>query len=142
MAQTTGVMDSNVWVLLIDDTVAGCLQSNSLSMSRETRDVTCKTGTTDNTYRSFLPSFITGTISFEGFHAEDDANESSYELHTKFKAGTRIAWKAGSTIIGDKYYSGNGYITQLDINAGAPGENVSYSGTVTIDGEVTEATNA
>ncbi|MEM9991356.1 MAG: phage tail tube protein [Bacteroidota bacterium] len=139
---TTGVMDGNLWILMVDDTAVGCLTSNSLSQSRDTRDTTCKTGTANNNYRTFLPSFISGTISFEGLHAEDESNESSYEIETKFKNGTLVNWKIGSTVTGDKYYSGSGYFTQLDLKGGSAGENVTYSGSIQISGAVTQETNS
>ena len=139
---TAGVMDSNLFLASIGGTVTGCATSASLSMSGETRDTTCKTGTPSNKYRTFQPSFITATISFEGLHAEDESNEGIYDMHTKMNAQTRFEWRIGSTQSGDTYFTGNGYITSIEINGGAPGENVTYSGTITVDGAVTTGTNS
>lgn len=139
---TTGVMDANIFILQLEGNTIGCGTSHSISLTADTRDITCKTGTGSQTYRKFVSSFKSGTVSFEGLHAEDDSDDNVYDVFALYNASTRVAFKVGSTITGDNHFAGNGYITSLEVNGGGPGENTTYSGTITIDGAVTVVTNA
>ena len=107
------------------------LQSVSLSMSADLIDVTVKNNSGRADYISGLKS---ATLDFEGL--VDFAHTNGVEaLFTAKDGRTSIAWVVTDT---SNTYSGNGIIT--DFSVSAPMEDAaSYSGTITVKGEITKA---
>lgn len=131
------VGDAGYLTLSLGAAVIACGTSVSADLTRDTRDTTCKGA---SGYKTFEPSFGSGSISFEGLIDVETDNFAG--LLTAFKTpNTLIAWSIayddGTTTV--SYLDGNAYMTSLALSAGNAGENATYSGTLTITGEVNPA---
>ncbi len=108
-----------------------------LSMDLETKER--ETKDTDGTeYRAGKKSW---TMSGNGLQVEDTTgSEHTFSaLFAKYDAATEVAVEFTTDSTGDKYYSGNGLITNLTINA-TVNEDPSASWSIQGTGALTEAT--
>lgn len=116
----------------------------TMSLSMETRETISKDNT--GSWADAAAGTKSGTISFEGLYSQDDtisadARVDSGGVFALFSAGTAVTWELTTGVTGDEKYSGTGLLTSFE--AGFPvEENATYSGTITITGEVTKATIA
>lgn len=137
MAMTTGIVNSNLLIIQVGSTTISCLTDASLSVSRATRDTTCK----DNVgaWKSDLGAIksweVSGSalFSFDGTYTFED-------LFALMGTDTPATIKWGSTNAGDKVYSGSGLLTSLEASSPGTNENATYSFTFVGVGALSEAT--
>jgi len=138
---TTGVFNgTNLLVKVIGDggTLAtiGHTTSCSMSLSHDLPEATTKDS---NGYSEFISGVRGGTISFEGLVAYDDSSNAE-EIIGYVTGRNKVDWSFGTAATGDTVYSGEGYISSIEVSAEMESP-VSYSGEITITGAITSATN-
>lgn len=138
---TTGVFNgTNLLVKVIGDggTLAtiGHTTSCSMSLSHDLPEATTKDS---NGYSEFISGVRGGTISFEGLVAYDDSANAE-EIIGYVTGRNKVDWSFGTAATGDTVYSGEGYISSIEVSAEMESP-VSYSGEITITGAITSATN-
>jgi len=135
---TTGVLNSRLAVIQVGSATITCLVDANLSISMSPRDTTCKD--TDS-WGSQLP----GRLSWEMSGSAMFAWDSTYtfdDLFALINAGTTATIKWGTTVSGDKIYSGTGMLTSLSASSSGVDENVTYDFTFVGTGALTESTNS
>lgn len=81
-----------------------------------------------------------GTVTIDGFYNEDGANNTPSESFDNFAAGTELTCVIDTTATGDTTYNFTGFFSSFDINADVA-DSATWSGTLTIVGQVTTALN-
>ena len=141
MAQTAGIANAKILTIYKNvssvQTAIACATSASISFEKEMRETTCKES---GDYRTYLPSFMNGTMSFSGLFAYDATNYSAEDIYTDLAAGTSITVRFSTENTGDIYWSASGYVTSLSIESGQNGENVTYSGSIQLTGTISTGT--
>lgn len=141
MAQTAGIVNAKILTIYKNvssvQTAIACATSASISFEKEMRETTCKES---GDYRTYLPSFMNGTMSFSGLFAYDATNYSAEDIYTDLAAGTSITVRFSTENTGDIYWSASGYVTSLSIESGQNGENVTYSGSIQLTGTISTGT--
>jgi len=114
----------------------GHTTSASMSLSMDTPDATSKDS---SGFSEFIGGVRSGEISFEGLVDHTDAAGS--DAITGYLVGrTKIDWSFSTGTTGDEIYSGSGFISSCEISAEMESP-VTYSGTITITGTITQGTN-
>ena len=120
------------------DTVV-CLTSNGLNRSTATEDASSKCGP------DVGPGSQTITIPFAGFVVVEPGTGrmSSPSMNDLWKNSTNIGWKIGpvTPTTGDVTYTGTGWISNLDETFDQNGR-ATYTGTIQVTGNITQATEA
>jgi predicted secreted protein len=114
------------------------LQSNGISFSTDTREVTTKDSVK---YREYRPTFQDATISFEGLFSAAVTTNGFEDIIAFKDAGTEIFWEIGTGVTGTQKYTGKGYITSLDVDSPLD-DNVTFSGEIQNTGDLTIGTYA
>lgn len=118
------------------EVVIACGTAVSVSIQREQRDTTCK-GTSK--YRTSAPGFITGSVNFTGLWDTSQTNGLD-SLITALKADSTIDFVVEhNNGTATSIFDGSGYVTEINLEAGEPGSNATYGGTITISGEFNAA---
>lgn len=138
---TTGVFNgTNLILKVISDggTLAtlGHTTSATLSLSNDTPEATTKDS---SGFQEIIAGVISGEISFEGLVAYDDAAGAD-EISTYLLGRTKVDWSFATGVTGDTLYSGEGFISSCEVSAEMESP-VSYSGTITCTGAITQGTN-
>ncbi len=138
---TTGVFNGTNLILKFHSTdgseaAIGHSTSATLSLSADLPDATTKDS---SGYNEVIAGTRTGEISFEGLVAYDDAN-NAIEAADYLLARTKIYWEFGTEASGDDVYSGAGYLNAVEMSAEMENP-VSYSGSITVTGSISKATN-
>lgn len=134
---TTGIVNSRIMVIKLGTAVVSCLTDASLSLSQEFRDTTCKDS---GGFNNILPAKrsweISGTalFSYDGTTTFDD-------FFALWNAQTLATLVFGTTVTGDKIYSGSGYLASLSVTSSGTDENVTFEFSITGTGTLTESTN-
>ena len=116
----------------------GRCTSASLSVSMETRDTSNKDSAG---WRELLEGQKSWSLSGDGLVTYNIASADGYsDLWGYLTARTKLYVKFGSTTTDEKYYSGQGFLTSLDQEAGME-DNVTYSFSFEGTAALTEATN-
>jgi TP901-1 family phage major tail protein len=117
----------------------GRMTNASLSISMETRD----TSTKDSAgWRELLEGQKSWSLSGDGLVVYSLAGAEGFaDLFGYLGGRTNLYVKFGSTASGEKYYSGRGFITSLDQEAGVE-DNVTFSFSFEGTGVLTETANA
>lgn len=110
--------------------------SCSISFSNEVADATTKDSAG---YSEIIPAVRSGEISFDGLVDYTDAAGGD-ELAGYLLGRTKVDFSFGTAATGDTVYTGEGYVTSLEIT-GEMESAVSYSGTISITGAITTSTN-
>lgn len=110
--------------------------SATLSLSNDLPEVTTKDS---NGYQEVISGVKSGEISFEGLVAYDD-DLNAIEAADFIQAGTKLDWSFGTAETGDATYSGEGFLSSVEISAEMESP-VSYSGSITVTGQISKATN-
>ena len=132
----SSVMNGSDFKIKVGGAVVDDLTSLSQSFSMEARDTTTKD---DAGVRQVAPGKKSSTINFEGNHI-DGATTGFHTLWSSYDSRAEIAWISHSGYAsGEKYFTGNGYITSLSWSGGTE-DNVTFSGTIEVDGTVTQNT--
>lgn len=110
--------------------------SCSLSLSNDLPEATTKDSAG---YQEVIAGVKSGEISFEGLVAYDDAN-NAIEAADLLLARTKLDWSFGTAESGDDVYSGEGFLSSVEMSAEMESP-VSYSGSITVTGAISKATN-
>jgi TP901-1 family phage major tail protein len=143
MAASTSIMNAtDVLIQFSTDGVTysevGRCTSASLSVSMETRDTSNKDSAG---WRELLEGQKSWSLSGDGLVTYNIASADGYsDLWGYLTARTKLYVKFGSTTTDEKYYSGQGFLTSLDQEAGME-DNVTYSFSFEGTAALTEATN-
>jgi hypothetical protein len=121
----------------IGGTLIEGLTTTGFTNSADTRETTTKDS---NGSREYEYSFLNATFTFEGLY-DDEATYGFEQLWTAYRAKTKVAveYTLGTVTGTDKAYTATALITQLDQDAPME-DNVPFTGTLLVDGEVTEGT--
>jgi len=143
MAASTSIMNAtDVLIQFSTDGVTysevGRCTSASLSVSMETRDTSNKDSAG---WRELLEGQKSWSLSGDGLVTYNIASADGYsDLWGYLTGRTKLYVKFGSTTTDEKYYSGQGFLTSLDQEAGME-DNVTYSLSFEETAALTEATN-
>jgi len=143
MAASTSIMNAtDVLIQFSTDGVTysevGRCTSASLSVSMETRDTSNKDSAG---WRELLEGQKSWSLSGDGLVTYNITGADGYsDLWGYLTGRTKLYVKFGSTSTDEKYYSGQGYLTSLDQEAGME-DNVTYSFSFEGTAALTEAAN-
>ena len=144
MAASTSIMNATDVVIQFStdgstySTVGRCT-SASLSVAMETRDTSNKDSAG---WRELLEGQKSWSLSGDGLVTYNLASGDGYsDLYGYLTGRTKVYVKFGSTDTDEKYYSGQGFLTSLDQEAGME-DNVTYSFSFEGTGALTEGTVA
>ena len=113
-----------------------CQVDASISMSTNMIQTSCKDSGADGAY---LPGEKSWTASGSGNFAFD-ATYGESQLFAAWKDQTVVAVVFQNTVVGDKKYSGNTYITSLSFNSSGNDEAVTFDFELQGTGALVEAT--
>jgi TP901-1 family phage major tail protein len=116
------------------EVVIGFLTECSLSLNRDTREITNKDSGGD---RKLLPTLRSGSVSFSAIHDESDtATQTIKDLFTLFDADaiTHVLFTTG--VVGEFEFEADAVITSLEMSAPME-DSVTISGTFELSGEIT-----
>lgn len=92
-----------------------------------------------NGFSEVIAGVKSGEISFDGLVDYTDSQNAA-ELNDLLLARTKIFFEFGTAVTGDQLISGAGFLSSLEMSAEMESP-VSYSGSITITGAITTATN-
>jgi len=122
----------------VDGTALSCeTDSSSMSLTRDLIETTCKDAT--GSAKTYIAGEKGGTIDVSAAYVVN-ATAGFSEMFAIWDAGTEVAWTWGSTVAGEKSYSGVGLIGDLS-NEAPQNDRATYSFTLTISGVITEVVN-
>lgn len=110
--------------------------SCSISFTNDTSDITTKDSAG---YSEIIPAVRSGEISFDGLVDYTDSAGGD-ELAAYLLGRTKVDFSFGTAATGDTVYTGEGYVTSIEITGEAETA-VTYSGTIQITGSVTTSVN-
>jgi TP901-1 family phage major tail protein len=136
---TTGVFNGTNLLLKFaaDGSAAvtiGHSTSCSLSLSNDLPEATTKDSAG---FQEVIAGVKSGEISFEGLVAYDDAN-NAIQAADLLIARTKIDWSFGTAESGDAVYSGEGFLSSVEMSAEMESP-VTYSGSITVTGAIAKA---
>lgn len=140
MATTINAKDA---VIKVDSTVVGCLQSFDFTIERDMDDSTCSA---DGDWKSVTPGRMGASGSFNGVYreftqAEAAANFGYNDVYDLLTEGTKVNIEYGTENTGQRRYSADAYISNLQFSKPETG-NITWSSNFTVDGAVTHTTNS
>ena len=135
---------TNLLVKIADDGVSPATIGHSTSCSISfTNDMAAATTKDSSGFSEVIPAVRSAEISFDGLVDYTDGaggmtggGEIAHKLLTRQKCD----FSFGTAATGDTVYTGEGYISAAEIS-GAMDEAVTYSGTITVTGAITESVN-
>lgn len=134
---TTGIVNSRIMVIKVGSTVVSCLTDASVSISQEFRDTTCKDS---GGFNNILPAKRTWEMSGSALFSYDGAL-SFEDFFALWNGQTSATVIFGTTVSGDKIYTGTAYLASLSASSSGTDENVTYEFSLTGSGTLTESTN-
>ena len=136
---TTGIVDGSLLRIKIGSSVVAYATVSNYSRTRNVEDRKHKDLSLGQVEKSLKEA--SGTVSIEGFYAEDATNNSVETLEGAFADKTLLSVEFTTGVSGDSLRSFSAYISSIEINAEAQ-QDVTFSATLEIDGAVTITTNA
>ena len=141
---STVFIGTNLLVKIADDGVSPATIGHSTSCSISfTNDMAAATTKDSSGFSEVIPAVRSAEISFDGLVDYTDGaggmtggGEIAHKLLTRQKCD----FSFGTAATGDTVYTGEGYISAAEIS-GAMEEAVTYSGTITVTGAITESVN-
>ncbi|GIV35457.1 MAG: hypothetical protein KatS3mg031_2992 [Chitinophagales bacterium] len=138
---TTGILDAKDLVFYLKEgtnlIAFACATNASLSFSMKTRETICKETGDWETYK---PGLLSVSGSFSGLFSYDATNTSFEDLYDKLAGKQEATVRFSTEATGDTYWEFKALITELTVDSGQNGENVTYSGSLQGVGPVTKAT--
>jgi len=132
---TDGVVNGTVILVYNNGTPIAAATGHQASQSVATRDTVNK----DNAgWKTIEAGVREWTFSGNG-HFKFDATFGYSDLWALYNSRTQVVIRIGSVAVGDQYYQGNAYLTELTADAPSE-ENTTYTYTFTGDGALTETT--
>ena len=115
----------------------GHTTSCTISLTNDMADATTKDS---SGFSESIAGLISGEISFDGLMDYTDSNGGT-ELAGFLLGRTKVDFSYGTSNSGDTVYSGEGFLTGLEIT-GEMESAVTYSGTIQITGTITASVNS
>lgn len=115
----------------------GHTTSCTISLTNDMADATTKDS---SGFSESIAGLISGEISFDGLMDYTDSNGGT-ELAGFLLGRTKVDFSYGTSTTGDTVYSGEGFLTGLEIT-GEMETAVTYSGTIQITGTITASVNS
>lgn len=142
---TSGVFNgTDLLVKVIADggTLGTIGHTTSCSMSF-THDLPEATTKDSSGFAEFISGVRSAEISFEGLVVYDESSgiQNQEELAAFITARNKVDWQFGTDESGDTIYTGEGFISSLEVTAEMESP-VTYSGTITTTGAISTSTNA
>lgn len=134
---TTGIVNTRIMVIKLGSAVISCLTDASLSMSQEFRDTTCKDS---GGFNNILPAKRSWEISGSALFSYDGTTTFD-DFFALWSAQTIATLVYGTTVSGDKIYTGTAYLSSLSVSSSGTDENVTFEFSMTGTGTLTESTN-
>jgi len=136
---TTGIHTGHVMRIYVDSVAVANATNCTLDLTMSPRTIAHKdTSGTGGGWEEKLAGKKSGSLQSDFLREEGDSWSA---LFTAFAAGTQIAFKYSTEVMGDKFMSGNAFIVGLS-QAAPDEENATGSVSLDIDGAVTEGTVA
>lgn len=141
---TTGVVNGRLTLFRVNTVsttyvAVGCATECTLTIEVETRETTCAQS---GDFRTHLPGLISGSGSFGGLVAFDDANYGPDDFGTWILSPALKTVKFDSAVSGDPTWSGSAILTNITYQSGQNGQNMTYSGSFQFTGTITQGTVA
>ena len=134
---TTGIVNSTLIAIKVGSTLITCQTDATVSMTQEFRDTTCKDS---SSWSNILPAKRSWEMSGSALFSYDGAYNFS-ALFALYSGQTSSTVKWGTTVSGDKIYSGSAYLSSLSGASSGSDENVTCDFTFTGSGAIAESTN-
>ena len=132
---------TNLLVKIADDGVSPATIGHSTSCSISfTNDMAAATTKDSSGFSEVIPAVRSAEISFDGLVDYTDGSSGGAEIAHKLLTRQKCDFSFGTAATGDTVYTGEGYISAAEIS-GAMEEAVTYSGTITVTGAITESVN-
>lgn len=132
---TTGVFNGSLLTVKVDSSKLLNTTSCTLSLSVDTPEATTKDS---GGFQDLIAGVKSGEISFEGLVAYDSGTGVQIgDISDELIAGTKVTWEFSTDVSGDDKYSGEGFLTSIEITADMESP-VSYSGTIATTGAITQ----
>jgi len=129
------ILNGTVYVLSIGGTALQDQTEGSISINMETRDITTKDS---NGFRELLEGVRSGSISVSGLIDDDATGGAGGVLFGDLNGRAAVSVVFGFDDGTNEYnYSCNAFCTSLEVS-GATEDNVTYSATFEITGQITE----
>lgn len=133
---TSGVVEARILGVYIEGTRVGCTTNGTITFNADEREVTCDDS---GIWRARKVGLLSASVSFSGLFAEDATGQTFHELWALWLARAPVEIKWSTEVSGDSAYSGDFILTELSMEKGETGGNVSYSGSAMSDGPITKA---
>ena len=134
---TTGVFNATNLILKLENNTLGHSTSATLSLSNDLPEATTKDS---SGFQEVIAGVISGEISFEGLVAYDDSL-NVIELNDYILARTQLTAVFGTAVYGDDVYTAEGFLSSVENTADMESPS-SYSGSITLTGQITKSTNS
>lgn len=135
---------TNLLLKVADDGVSPAIIGHATTCTISFTNEMSTTTTKDSSgFAEVIPGVRSAEISFEGLVDYTDGaggKTSGSELAHKLLTRQKCDFSFGTAATGDTVYSGEGYISSAEIS-GSMEEAVTYSGTITVTGAITESVN-
>jgi predicted secreted protein len=132
---TTGIVNGTLLTIEVDGDKLLNSTSASLSLTLDTPEATTKDS---GGFQDLIAGVKSGEISFEGLLAYDSGSGVQIgDISGELISGTSVTWEFSTDVSGDDKYSGNGFISSIEITADMEAP-VSYSGTIVTTGTITQ----
>tara|TARA_Y100000114_G_C11730770_1_gene313429 strand:+ start:232 stop:654 length:423 start_codon:yes stop_codon:yes gene_type:complete len=132
---------SNLLIKVADDgsspTTIGHSTSCTISFTNDMADATTKDSAG---FSEVIAGLRSAEISFDGLIDYTDGSSGGAEIAHKLLTRQKCDFSFGTAATGDTVYTGEGFISSCEIS-GAMEEAVTYSGTITVTGAITESVN-
>ena len=135
---------SNLLIKVADDGVSpatiGHSTSCTISFTNDMADATTKDSAG---FSEVIAGLRSAEISFDGLLDYTDGSSgltSGAEIAHKLLTRQKVDFSFGTIATGDTVYTGEGFISSCEIS-GSMEEAVTYSGTITVTGAITESVN-
>jgi predicted secreted protein len=132
---------SNLLIKVADDgsspTTIGHSTSCTISFTNDMADATTKDS---SGFSEVIAGLRSAEISFDGLIDYTDGSSGGAEIAHKLLTRQKCDFTFGTAATGDTVYSGEGFISSCEIS-GSMEEAVTYSGTITVTGAITESVN-
>jgi predicted secreted protein len=136
---TTGIVNGTLLTIKVGGSTLLNSTSASLSLTLDTPEATTKDS---GGFQDLIAGVKSGEISFEGLVAYDSGSGVQIgDISDELISGTSVSWEFSTDVSGDDKYSGNGFISSIEITADMEAP-VSYSGTIVTTGVITQGVEA
>ena len=132
---------SNLLIKVADDgsspTTIGHSTSCTISFTNDMADATTKDSAG---FSEVIAGLRSAEISFDGLIDYTDGSSGGAEIAHKLLTRQKCDFSFGTAATGDTIYTGEGFISSCEIS-GSMEEAVTYSGTITVTGAISESVN-